>query len=664
MFKKVLIANRGEIACRIIKTLKLLNIVAVAIYSEADKAAMHVKMADEAYQVGEGSIASDTYLNVEKILEIIHKVGVDAVHPGYGFLSENAEFCKILMDNNIVFIGPHYNAIEKMGDKIISKKIAEEAAVNVVPGYMGEVNGYKHAEEIAVGIGFPVMIKAAAGGGGKGMKIVYNLSEIREAFESATNEAIKSFKDGRVFMERYVNKPRHIEIQVLADKHGNVVCLGERECSIQRNHQKVIEEAPSVFLDDDLRKEMYEQCKSLVREVNYYSVGTVEFIMNDDKEFFFLEMNTRLQVEHPVTELITGLDLVEEMVRVAADKELRITQDDVVMKGWAIESRIYAEDPSCGFLPSIGVITKYYQPEESNHIRIDTGIQEGSEVSMYYDPMIAKLCTYGKDRKEAIKHMRYALGQSLLLGLKTNIQFLESIFQHDDFVAGDINTGFIYNNYQNGVSKSPMKEYEKKEIIALMLLIKMIINEGDNKIFVRKDNTLLSHDDSIEKIVDLGIMQYRTKVWYNEDRKSLYFIYDNKEVVCSTDWQEGGLFLYANVDGQEVYAKIIGRGKTIEYSGYTINGDVFDTEVWDLLQYIPKSNKNEENKALVSPIAGLVVKILVTEGEEIKAGTMLCKIEAMKMENPLYAKFDSKVTKICCKNGDIVDTGDVLIQFE
>ncbi len=449
MFKKILIANRGEIACRVIKTARKMGIKTVAVYSEADRDALHVEMADEAVLIGPPPTAQ-SYLVMERIIQACKDTGAEAVHPGYGFLSERAAFCEALEKEGIAFIGPKVKAINAMGDKITSKKLAKEAGVSTVPGYTEVIKDAKEAVEIASGIGYPVMIKASAGGGGKGMRVAWNDAECLDGFERSTNEARSSFGDDRVFIEKYIEEPRHIEIQVMGDSFGNIVYLGERECSLQRRHQKVIEEAPSPFLDEATRKAMGEQAVALSRAVDYQSAGTVEFIVDSRRNFYFLEMNTRLQVEHPVTEYITGLDLVELMIRVAAGEKLPITQDDVKLKGWAIESRVYAEDPFRNFLPSIGRLVKYLPPKESEVVRVDTGVYEGGEVSMYYDPMIAKLITYGSTRDRAIAHMRDALNEFFIRGVAHNISFLAALMVHTRFMTGRISTNMIAEEYQHG----------------------------------------------------------------------------------------------------------------------------------------------------------------------------------------------------------------------
>ncbi|MFN7039504.1 MAG: acetyl-CoA carboxylase biotin carboxylase subunit, partial [Alphaproteobacteria bacterium] len=465
VFEKILIANRGEIACRIIRTAKRMGIKTVAVYSESDTNALHVKEADEAFYIGP-SPATESYLSIEKIMMAIRATGAQAVHPAYGFLSENKKFALALKKERVTLIGPTPKAIGDMGDKIEAKKLAEAAGVSTVPGYMGIIKNADEAITIANKIGFPVIVKAAAGGGGRGMRVVRSESEIREAFRSASSEARNSFSDDRVFIEKFIEQPRHIEIQLLADKFGNAVCLGERECSIQRHHQKVIEEAPSPFIDEATRVKMYEQVKSLAKKVGYYSAGTVEFIVDPNRNFYFLEMNTRLQVEHCVTELITGIDLVEQMIRIAAGEKLSFTQDDVKLNGWAIESRIYAEDPSRGFLPSSGRITQYSEPVRSPNIRIDTGVEEGGEVSMFYDAMISKLCTHAETRDEAIKHMQHALGQYVIRGISHNISFLEAIMAHPRFISGDISTNFIEDEYPEGFLGAELTSETSQNILA------------------------------------------------------------------------------------------------------------------------------------------------------------------------------------------------------
>ena len=505
MIKKILIANRGEIACRIIKTAKKLKIKTVSIYSDSDINAEHVLMSDESYYLGP-SEASKSYLNISKIIEICKKAKVDAVHPGYGFLSENPNFVRELTKNKIIFIGPSENAIISMGDKIKSKRIAEKASVNVVPGFIGEINNVNQAKEISKNIGFPVIIKASAGGGGKGMRIVNSEENVEEAFLRASSEAKNSFGDERLFVEKYLVEPRHIEIQIIADNYGNVVSLGERECSIQRRNQKVIEEAPSSFLDETLRRDMSTQAIMLAKEVEYSSAGTVEFIVDKDKNFYFLEMNTRLQVEHPVTEMITGLDLVNEMINVANNKKLSFSQKDIKLNGWAFESRIYAEDPYKGFLPSIGRLTKYSPPSEDKsmdyEIRNDTGVKEGDEISIFYDPMIAKLSTWGKDRKSAIKFMEKALDEFCISGLKNNLSFLSSIYLNPKFVDGEISTAFIEKEFKNGFKGLPIKQYKSLfEIIILTLSAENEIRDQNLEKFDKRTSVELFDSFDCKKYV-------------------------------------------------------------------------------------------------------------------------------------------------------------------
>jgi propionyl-CoA carboxylase alpha chain len=470
MAHKLLIANRGEIACRIIKTCRKMGIATVAVYSDADTNSLYVQMADEAINIGD-SPSSQSYLDINKILAAIKQSGANLVHPGYGFLSENKLFAQALEKMGVIFVGPSTYSIEMMGDKIQSKKIAIGAGVSSVPGHLGVVKDAKEASKIAKDIGFPVMVKASAGGGGKGMRIVYEAKDVAEAFLSATNEAKNSFSDDRIFIEKFIENPRHIEIQIIADKSGNMVCLGERECSIQRNNQKVIEEAPSSFVDENTRKKMYDQSKALSKKVGYYSAGTVEYIMDKDKKFYFLEMNTRLQVEHPVTELVTGTDIVELMIKIALGETLPFTQKDIKLNGWAMESRIYAEDPARGFLPSSGRINLYIEPQESENVRVDSGIYEGGEVSMFYDAMIAKLCSYGKDRNEAINHMKSALGTMAIGGVSHNISFLETIMQNDRFVSGDISTSFIKEEFPEGFSGNEINSASQMVLISTSLFI-------------------------------------------------------------------------------------------------------------------------------------------------------------------------------------------------
>jgi len=539
MFNKILIANRGEIACRVIKTAKQMGIKTVAVFSDADRNALHVQMADEAVNIGPPP-ANQSYIDIEKVISAVKKTNAQAVHPGYGFLSENAKFAKSLSDIGVTFIGPPENAIESMGDKITSKKIAQEAGVNTVPGYMGVIKDEDEALSISEKIGYPVMIKASAGGGGKGMRIAWNDSEVKEGFQSSKNEAASSFGDDRIFIEKFVTQPRHIEIQVLADTKGNCIYLGERECSIQRRNQKVVEEAPSSFLDEKTRRKMGEQACNLAKAVGYSSAGTVEFIVDKDKNFYFLEMNTRLQVEHPVTELITGIDLVEQMILVATGKPLSITQKDIKLTGWAIESRLYAEDPYRNFLPSIGRLTRYRPPAEikDKHsiVRNDTGVYEGGEISMYYDPMIAKLCTWAPDRAKAIEQMRIALDRFEVEGIGHNLPFLSAVMDHKKFISGKITTAFIAEEYAEGFNGVDLNDDEIKDLAACAAAMNRVAEIRRTKISGRMDN----HE---RRVGDDWVVQIAGKVFLVNvlaDTAGANVIFeDETSIRVSGDWLPG-----------------------------------------------------------------------------------------------------------------------------
>lgn len=660
---KLLIANRGEIACRIIKTCRKMGIKTVAVYSDADTNSLFVQMADEAYNIGP-SPSSQSYLNANKILEIIKKTGANLVHPGYGFLSENREFANILEKNGVTFVGPSVYSIEMMGDKIESKKIAINAKVSTVPGHMGVVKDDKEAIEVAKKIGFPVMIKASAGGGGKGMRVVYGESEVSQAFSSASNEARNSFSDDRIFIEKFIENPRHIEIQVIADKHGNYACLGERECSIQRNNQKVIEEAPSPFIDEATRQKMYEQTISLAKEVGYYSAGTVEYIVDKNKNFYFLEMNTRLQVEHPVTELITGFDIVELMIKIALGEKLPFAQKDVVLKGWAMESRIYAEDPARGFLPSSGRINLYIEPEENENVRVDTGVYEGGEVSMFYDAMIAKLCSYGADRNEAIEKMKIALSHYVIGGVSHNISFLETIMHNERFVKGNLSTSFIKEEFPEGFSGNEISSKTQEVLIASSLFV-FFKNFKRNALITDK---LADRKKQISDrwVVLLDDKPYLVDVISNEGDKYV-FLCNRKEIVIESSWNNGEKLFRALVNDQEVGVKIrqnnLTGGYLMQYSGSDVYVNVYSPRVAELNEFMPKIEKNPKPTELTSPITGKIIKFCVAEGDEIKAGQELVIIEAMKMENIIRCDHDVKISKIAFNEGDTVGIGQLVIQF-
>jgi len=585
---KLLIANRGEIACRIIKTCRKMGIKTVAVYSDADTNSLFVQMADEAVNIGQ-SPSSQSYLNVDKILAAVKKTGATMVHPGYGFLSENRKFADALDKAGVIFVGPSTYSIEMMGDKIESKKLAIEANVSTVPGHMGVMRDAAEALEIAQGIGFPVMVKASAGGGGKGMRIVWKKEDVADAFLSASNEARNSFSDDRIFVEKFIENPRHIEIQVLADKYGNIVCLGERECSIQRNNQKVIEEAPSSFLDEKTRQKMYEQSKALAQKVKYFSAGTIEYIMDKNKNFYFLEMNTRLQVEHPVTELVTGLDIVELMIKIALGEKLPFKQEDIKLNGWAMESRIYAEDPSRGFLPSSGRINLYIEPEESANVRVDSGVYEGGEVSMFYDAMIAKLCSYGRDRNEAIAHMRQALGGFAINGVSHNITFLETIMRNEKFVSGDISTSFIKEEFPTGFSGNEINNHAQEVFIATAMHIFLKNYERNGHM----TGQLRNREKQISErwVVMIDDTSYLVNI-LERSNEFLKIECDRQEITLNSSWNNGEKLFRGIINGDNVGVKIRDNNNTgsylMQYSGSDAFISVFSPRIAELSKFMPK----------------------------------------------------------------------------
>ncbi len=675
--KKILIANRGEIACRVIKTARKMGIKTVAVYSDADKDALHVEMADEAVHLGPPAV-NESYLVMDKIIQAVKDTGADAVHPGYGFLSENPEFAKLLAKKKITFIGPNPHAIVSMGDKITSKKLAKEAGVSCVPGHMGLIEDAEEAVKISKKVGYPVMIKASAGGGGKGMRIAWNDEEAREGFQSSKNEATNSFGDDRIFIEKFVEQPRHIEIQVLGDKHGNCIYLGERECSIQRRNQKVIEEAPSPFLDEKTRAAMGAESVALAKAVDYDSAGTVEFIVDKDKNFYFLEMNTRLQVEHPVTELITGVDLVEQMIRVAQGEKLKIKQKDVKLNGWALESRIYAEDPYRNFLPSIGRLVRYRPPaerttEEGVIIRNDTGVYEGGEISMFYDPMIAKLCTWGEDRGIAIEAMKTALDNFQLDGIGHNIPFLQAVYDHDRFDRGDITTAFIAEEYPDGFVGAPENSGHTRKIAAVCSLMHDITQHRAAQI----SGSLANHQRDIpdewsvavkcptgeDKVYtadvngDVGV---RTIVMNDDTDKAAL------ELEVSLNWRPGEEIIHAFVDSRAFTfkARRIPEGYRIWHRGATFDVAVRNPRAAELALLMPVKIPPDTSNLLLCPMPGVVVSVLVEEGQEVQDGQALAVVEAMKMENTLRAESKCVVAKINAAAGDNLAVDEVIMEFE
>jgi len=668
MFKKILIANRGEIACRVIKSVRRMGILTVAVYSDADRDALHVEMADESVHIG-AAPAAESYLDADKIIAACKQTGAEAVHPGYGFLSERASFCAALEKEGIVFIGPKPKAIEAMGDKIESKKFANAAKVSTVPGHLGIIDDADHAEKIAAEIGYPVMIKASAGGGGKGMRIAWSKDEVRDGFDRARSEAKNSFGDDRVFIEKFVVDPRHIEIQVLADAYGNVIYLGERECSIQRRNQKVVEEAPSPFLDEATRKAMGEQSVALAKAVDYQSAGTVEFIVDRDRNFYFLEMNTRLQVEHPVTELVTGIDLVEQMIRVAAGEKLPFAQADIKLNGWAIESRLYAEDPYRNFLPSIGRLTRYRPPREGKTdksvVRNDTGVFEGAEISMYYDPMIAKLCTWAPTRLQAIEAMGEALDGFVVDGIEHNMPFLSALMKHPRWREGRLSTGFIAEEYPHGFAPVTPDEDQTALLAAVALSCSLI--EANRR--ERYGDRLRSAAGPLREswVVRLGADYLPVALL--EGVVTIPFEMDmqigGKTLTVSTDWRPGDAVWGGHIGGSKLTAQIrsVLNGLRIDWQGLSVRAKVFTPRQAELDKLMPVKLPPDTSKLLLCPMPGLVVAVAVIEGQEVKAGETLAIVEAMKMENVLRAERDLVVGKINAKPGESLAVDAVIMEF-
>ena len=681
MFDKILIANRGEIACRVIKTARKMGIKTVAIYSDADKKALHVEMADEAVHIGPPP-ANQSYIVIDKVMAAIKETGAQAVHPGYGFLSENAKFAEALEAADVAFIGPPKGAIEAMGDKITSKKIAQDADVSTVPGYMGLIEDAEEAVKISNQIGYPVMIKASAGGGGKGMRIAWDDTEAREGFQSSKNEAANSFGDDRIFIEKFVTQPRHIEIQVLCDAHGNGIYLGERECSIQRRNQKVVEEAPSPFLDEATRKAMGEQAVALAKAVGYASAGTVEFIVDGNKNFYFLEMNTRLQVEHPVTELITGVDLVEQMIRVAAGEPLSITQDDVKLTGWAIENRLYAEDPYRNFLPSIGRLTRYRPPAEvaagpmhdggtwhgdapvgETAVRNDTGVYEGGEISMYYDPMIAKLCTWGPTRDAAIEAMRVALDSFEVEGIGHNLPFVAAVMDHPKFISGDMTTAFIAEEYPDGFEGVTLPETDLRRVAAACTAMHRVSEIRRTQVSGRMDNHARRVGDNW--VVNLQGESWPVTIAAFSDGSTVSFE-DGGTLRVSSDWTPGDQLAHLQVNGAPLVLKVdkIPGGFRIRSRGADLKVHVYSPRQAELAALMPEKLPPDTSKMLLCPMPGLIVKVDVEVGDEVQEGQALCTVEAMKMENILRAERKGMVSNINAGAGDSLAVDEVIMEFE
>src|SRR5680860_1534459 len=672
MFKKLLIANRGEIACRIIRTAKRLGIATVAVYSDADRDALHVDMADEAVAIGPAA-AAQSYLVMDKIIAAAKETGADAIHPGYGFLSENSAFAKRLEKAGIVFVGQKPKAIEGMGDKIRAKKPAAKANVSTGPSNIGVIKDAKEAAKIADDIGYPVMIKASAGGGGKGMRVAYSQKEVAEGFASSQSEAKSSFGDDRVFIEKYIEEPRHIEIQVLGDKHGNVIHLGERECSIQRRNQKVIEEAPSPFIDAKTREAMGAEAVALAKAVDYDSAGTVEFIVDKNRKFYFLEMNTRLQVEHPVTELVTGLDLVEQMLKVAAGEKLAIKQKDVKLKGSAIEARIYAEDPVRNFLPSTGRLVRFLPPElgtmDGVTTRLDTGVEEGGEISVYYDPMIAKLVTHAPKRIEAIEHMGRALDAFAIDGFRHNIPFLAVLMRNERWREGDISTKFIAEEFPDGFQPPVPEGAVRDELVAVAATIDHLSNQR------RRMITQQMHGEPVKfsevRVVELGEERIRVSVAGRDYPMTVALGGQGtgekrREIEVASSWWFGEPVWEGTIGGEQVAVQVrsIVNGVLLISQGVEVPVRVFTEREAELLALMPIKEKPDTSKLLLCPMPGLIMSLAVEVGDEVAAGDTLCVIEAMKMENVLKAERDGTVSKILAEPGDSLNVDAVILEFE
>ena len=666
MFKKILIANRGEIACRVIKTARKMGIATVAVYSDADCNALHVEMADEAVHIGPPA-AAESYIVIAKIMDAVRQTGAEAVHPGYGFLSENSKFAEALEAEGVAFIGPPKGAILAMGDKITSKKIAQESGVSTVPGHMDLIADAEEAVKISNQIGYPVMIKASAGGGGKGMRIAWDDDGAREGFQSSKNEAAASFGDDRIFIEKFITQPRHIEIQVLCDSHGNGIYLGERECSIQRRQQKVIEEAPSPFLNEKTRKKMGKQAVALAQAVDYTSAGTVEFIVDSDRNFYFLEMNTRLQVEHPVTELITGVDLVEQMIRVANGEKLKMAQKDVKLNGWAMESRLYAEDPYRGFLPSIGRLTRYRPPAEvvtkDQVIRNDTGVFEGGEISMYYDPMIAKLCSWGPDRGSAIAAMRDALDGFELEGIGHNLPFLSAVMDHPKFTSGNITTAFIEEEYPEGFQGVTLPDASIHRVAAAAAAMYRVAEIRRTRVSGRMDN----HERKVgsDWVVSLAGQDLGVKIRADKAGATVQFAGDHN-IRVESNWVPGQKLARLDVGGSPIILKVdkIPNGFRIRFRGADLNVRVRTPRQAELAKLMPEKIAPDTSRLLLCPMPGLIVSVNAAVGDEVHEGQALCTVEAMKMENILRAEKTAVVAKINAAAGDSLAVDDVIMEFE
>ena len=675
MFKKILIANRGEIACRVIKTARRMGIATVAVYSEADRDARHVEMADESVFIG-AAPSRESYLAMDKIIAACKQIGAQAVHPGYGFLSENEAFARRVEEEGVVFIGPKHGSIAAMGDKIASKKLADAARVNTIPGYNAAIETPEQAVEIAKGIGYPVMIKASAGGGGKGLRVAHSDKEAFEGFSSCRNEAKASFGDDRVFIEKYVLEPRHIEIQVLGDAHGNCVYLHERECSIQRRHQKVIEEAPSPFISEATRKAMGEQAVALAKAVNYQSAGTVEFVVGSDQSFYFLEMNTRLQVEHPVTECITGLDLVEQMIRVAAGEKLQFGQADIPRRGWAMECRINAEDPFRNFLPSTGRLVKYQTPEQTMQaalpvpagggVRVDTGVYEGGEIPMYYDSMIAKLIVHGADRHDAIRRMREALNAFVIRGISSNIPFQSALLAHPKFAAGTFNTGFIAEHYPKGFSAALVAQDDPRFLLALAAAAHRRMRERAARITGQlPGHEMEIAEDSVIVLTGAGGQRRQTPVRLKADGETYAVTIDGATSVLRFKGPLRDIAVHGEIDGRSFCAQVerIGLNYRIVHDGLQIEARVLSARAAELQALMPVKAPPDLSRFLLSPMPGLLVDVAVQAGQAVRAGEKLAVIEAMKMENILVAVQDGVVSRINASKGESLAVDQVILEF-
>ena len=662
MFKKILIANRGEIACRVIKTARKMGIKTVAVYSDADRNALHVEMADEAVHIGP-SPSTQSYLAIDKILAAIEKSGAEAVHPGYGFLSENANFAAALEKAGVVFIGPPVKAIEAMGDKITSKKIAAATGVSTVPGHMGLIADAEQAVKISNQIGYPVMIKATAGGGGKGMRIAFSDAEAREGFALSQSEAKSSFGDDRIFIEKFVTQPRHIEIQVLADAHGNCIYLGERECSIQRRNQKVIEEAPSPFLDETTRKAMGEQAVALAKAVGYTSAGTVEFIVDDKRNFYFLEMNTRLQVEHPVTELITGVDLVEQMIRIAAGEKLVLAQDDVKLDGWAIESRLYAEDPYRNFLPSIGRLTRYRPPLETETLRNDTGVYEGADISIFYDPMLAKLCAWAPTREKAMEAMAQALDDFEVEGIGHNLPFLSAVMGHPRFQSGNITTAFITEEFPGGFKGVDPDGDAISDFaaIATYIHVKREMRAGQISGAMENHHRRVG-TNWVVRLAGQSIAVIATA----ENGKMDIGLNGDKPLHVSSEWRPGDALGKFKIGVRQLSVKISysAKGFRLRKSGMDVVVTVRSSRIAELAKLMPLKKPKDMSKLLLCPMPGVIRALLVAAGDDVEVGQNLAIVEAMKMENVLRAERKAKVKHITAAVGDSFTVDQLIMEFE